>query len=185
MMGEVRMGVVMTRRRITAREFRQMAETGIFDEDDRIELLEGDRIELTPIGPRHAYTTRQLFRALAGVPGIVLDMGNPLLMPGDSEFYPDIVLLRPREDDYRELPNAEDALLVIEVSDSSPNYDCKVKAPLYARAGVPELWIVDVEHRCVWVHRDSIEGDYREVRRIEATQPLTVMAQPLETSSLF
>jgi Uma2 family endonuclease len=179
------MGAAMTRKRITAKEFRQMAEAGIFGEDDRIELLEGDLIEMTPIGPRHAHATRQLLRALAGVSEVVLDAGNPLLMPGDSEFYPDIVLLRPREDDYRALPRAEDALLVIEVSDSSLAYDRKVKAPLYARAGVPELWIVDVEHHCVWVYKDPIDGDYREVRRVEATEPLSVMGQALDAKSLF
>lgn len=179
------MGAVTTRKRITAREFRQMAETGIFDEDDRIELLEGELIAMTPIGPKHAHATRQLLRAFARLPQVVLDAGNPLLMPGDSEFYPDIVLLRPREDDYRELPHAEDALLVVEVADSSLEYDRKLKAPLYAQGGVVELWIVDLEHTCVWVHRDPLQGDYREVRRVERSETLSVMGQEIALDILF
>jgi Uma2 family endonuclease len=175
---------MMVRKHITAQTFRNMAEAGVFGEDERVELVRGELIEMTPIGPEHAYATRQLINQLAGIPNTILDVQNPLLMPGDTEFYPDLLVLKPRGDNYRSLPSAKDALLVIEVADTSLGYDRKIKTPLYAQGGTPELWIVDIRHRCVWVCRDPDGQSYRETRQVKHGN-LSFMGITIHVDDLF
>ena len=180
------MGAVVTRKRISAEEFRRMAEAGIFGEDERIELLDGDLIKMTPIGPRHAHAVRMLYRTLTLSLGerAFVDSQNPLLLLGDNEFYPDVVVLKPRAE-YRELPKASDVLLVIEVADSSLAYDRNMKGRVYAGSGVPEYWVVDLQNRCAWVHRQPTTDGYQEVFRAERHASLEVMSTPVPLDNLF
>ena len=124
-----------------------MGEAGVFAEGDRVELIEGELIQMSPIGSAHSGaingTTRALVRAVGDA--AIVSVQNPVRLGDHSEPEPDFLLLRPRPDDYRiRTPLAEDVLLLIEVADSSLRYDRAVKLPLYARHGIPEVWIVDL-----------------------------------------
>lgn len=146
-----------------------MGETGILGEDDRVELIEGEIVEMTAIGARHAACvnrfTRILSRELETRRGIVA-VQNPLVLGERSEPQPDVVVLRPRDDFYAAgHPGARDVLLLIEVMDTSQEYDRGVKLPLYAGHGVPEVWLVDLAAETVETYREP-QGDAYRIREI-------------------
>ena len=145
-----------------------MAEAGILGEDDRVELIEGEIVQMAPMGSRHAACIRRLealLSQLAGSPGIVSTQ-CPIRLDDDSEPEPDLALLKPREDFYsQEHPGPGDMLLVIEVSDTSAEYDTEVKLPLYARAGIPETWLVNLATGTVEVHAGSSSRGYSQTTR--------------------
>jgi Uma2 family endonuclease len=174
------MSIPLSRRLFTTLEFRTMVEAGVFHEDDRLELVDGEIVEMSPIGNRHATCVRKLIRFLQGVGDrALLDVQNPLGISDENDFYPDIVLLKPRPDVYSGgLPGASDALLVIEVADTTLRFDRSIKKPRYAAAGVPEYWIVDLEGSRVWVHRKPLEGDYGEVVEARPGEVLTPPGMP-------
>lgn len=159
----------MTRHRFSVEDFHRMVEAGILSQDDRVELLEGEVVELSPVGKRHAYTVNALVDLLSPLrERAVLSVQNPLPLPQNTEVYPDLALLKPPRSRYRDrLPEGDDALLVIEVAESSLDYDLKVKLPLYARAGVPEVWVVDLEGRRVHIFRKPEGGAYRVAETVE------------------
>jgi len=170
----------VSRRRFTVDEYHRMAEAGILHEDDRVELIEGEILEMAPIGGRHAACVNdsaKLFILRVGDRAVV-SIQNPVRLTSGSEPEPDLMLLRPPSDRYRErLPDAADVLLVIEVSDTTLPYDRGTKLPLYAAAGIPEVWIFDLERRRVLVHRHP-DGDlYREALVID-TGTITPLAFP-------
>ena len=135
------------KRRFTVDEYYAMARAGILSERDRVELIDGEIVTMTPIGPVHAAAVARATHALmrsAGERAIVW-VQNPIRLDAFSEPQPDLVLLRPREDFYRAAhPGPADVLLVIEIADSSLRYDRDVKASLYARHGIVEYWLVDL-----------------------------------------
>ncbi|GAA6754792.1 MAG: Uma2 family endonuclease [Thermus sp.] len=136
----------MVRHRFSAEDFHRMGEAGILPEDARVELVQGEVLEMSPVGKRHVYALNALLDLLAPLRGqVVLSVQNPLVLEPETEVYPDLVLLRPPREAYRNrLLEGKDALLVIEVAESSLDYDLRVKVPLYAQAGVPEVWAVDL-----------------------------------------
>lgn len=153
------------KRRFTVDEFHRMGEAGVLGEDDRVELIDGEVLTMTPIGPRHASCVRRLIALLSRLAAgaAIVDAQNPLPIGEFVEPQPDIVLLRPRPDFYRDAhPRPSDALLVIEVAESSADYDRTIKAPLYARGGIPELWIVNLHEQVVEVYRHPESGRYAE-----------------------
>jgi Uma2 family endonuclease len=157
------------RRRFTREEYHRMAEAGILREDDRVELIEGEIVLMTPIGRRHAACVAELNRLLVPAVGqrALLWPQNPITLPDESEPQPDIVLLRPRADRYlQDDAHPEDVLLLIEVADTSQRYDRRVKLPLYGRAGVPEVWIVDLPGEVVEVCRHPASSGYTQVERV-------------------
>lgn len=169
------------RRRFTLEEYRRMGEVGILHEDDRVELIHGEIIEMSPIGSRHAACVAVLTELLVRGVGdrAILWPQNPLTILPDSEPQPDIVLLARRPDFYREaIPQAGDVLLVIEVAESSIRYDRRVKRGLYAGAGVPEYWIVDLEGQRIEVYRSPAGEDYREAERRERGARVAPLAFP-------
>lgn len=146
-----------------------MADAGIFGEDDRLELLQGEIIEMTPIGPRHASCvttlTTQLGKRIGD--GARLSVQNPVQLDDETELYPDIALLKPRADSYRHrMPQAQDVLLLIEVADSTFKADQSIKIPRYARSGIAEVWLVDVAGRRVFVHTDPKPSGYEIMRQV-------------------
>ena len=161
----------ITRRKLDVAEYHRMAVAGILHEDDRVELIEGELVEMAPIGSPHSGTVNSLNRLLVRAAGdrAVVSVQNPVRLGDHSEPEPDFTLLRPRTDDYRlRTPEAADVLLLIEVADSSLRYDRTVKLPLYARHGVAEVWIVDLERRTVEVYREPAGDSYGAVSREEA-----------------
>jgi Uma2 family endonuclease len=170
------------RRRFDVTEFHRMAEVGIFAEDDRLELIDGEIIEMHAIGGPHIRAAIVLNRLLVLAAGerFIVSTQNALRLDTGSEPEPDLVLLRPRAADrLGELPPlAEDALLIVEVSNSSLRYDREIKLPLYARHGVPEVWIVDLAAGEIEVCRAPAEGAYTDIVRAGRGATVTPFALP-------
>lgn len=162
------MAVALRRRRFTVDEYHRMGEVGIFTAGERLELIEGEVVTMTPIGPRHAACVdrlTQLWTSRLGRRAIVRVQNPILLAKEDSEPQPDVTLLRPRADFYAGgHPTPSDVLLVVEVADSTLEVDRRVKVPLYGRAGVPESWLVDLDAERVEVYREPTADGYDEVR---------------------
>ncbi len=179
---EEAMAVTVRRRRFTLDEYHRMGEVGILHEDDRVELIEGEIIEMTPIGSLHAATVARihhLFSTRLGDRAVVWSQ-SPLLLPRfESEPQPDVILLAPRTDFYASaLPEPPDVRLLVEVADSSLAYDRRRKVPLYARAGVVEAWLVDLNGRRLEIHRRPAAGGYQDVRSPGRDEAFTALAFP-------
>ncbi|WP_298629063.1 Uma2 family endonuclease [uncultured Thermus sp.] len=177
----------MTRHRISLEEFHRMVEAGVFPEDLRLELVEGELLEMSPIGKRHAAKVARLTALFSPlVPHkAILFVQSPLGV-GDSELHPDLALLRPRADFYEDhLPQGHEAFLVVEVAETSLPYDLGVKVPLYAKAGIPEAWVVDLVGGRVLVHREPGEGGYKEVRALGPGETLAFMGVGIPAEELL
>lgn len=167
--------------RISVARYQKVVATGVLTKMDRIELIDGEMIDLAPIGPRHVAITNkltQIFVLGAGDSAMVSPSGSVNL--GDfSEPQPDVLVLRPRTDhDSEEIPEAADVLLLIEVSDTTLAYDQGKKRALYARYGISEYWIVDVEARCIHVHLEPAGSAYSQLRTLMIPDSLAVQALP-------
>ncbi|WP_448568479.1 Uma2 family endonuclease [Thermus sp.] len=128
-----------------------------------VELLEGEVYKMSPIGPKHAWKVAKLVRAFLEALGdrAVVWPQNPIRIPPHSEPQPDLAVLRPK--DYGEaLPTPEDILLLVEVADTSLDHDQNRKLPIYAQAGIPEVWILDLERSLLHAFRHPKEGVYTE-----------------------
>ncbi len=168
-----------------------MGETGILPPEARVELIEGEIIDMAPNGSPHAGTTDQLASILMAASGgrFLVRQQNPLRLDDFSEPVPDIALLRPRADRYKAShPGPADVFLLIEVASSSLRYDVETKAALYARHGIPELWIVDLVHEALLRFREVAEGGYARSDRPGLTEPVGIAALPdlgIDLSCLF
>jgi Uma2 family endonuclease len=156
-----------------------MGEAGIFNENDRVELINGEIFSMTPIGSPHAACVDRLTRLLVVAAGdrASVRVQNPIRLGADSEPQPDLTLLRPRPDFYaRAHPGPGDVLVVIEVADTTLAFDRAVKVPLYARAGIGEVWLVDLAGDAIEVYRQPAQGRYSDVTRLGRGQRLTCEA---------
>ncbi|WP_295435690.1 Uma2 family endonuclease [uncultured Thiodictyon sp.] len=179
------------RHAITVNEYFRMGETGVLGPDARVELIEGDLIDMPPIGPIHAGKTNRLNRLLTTAVGAqaIVSTQNPVVLGRLTAPQPDLALLRYR-DDYYELthPGPEDCLLLIEVSESSLAHDRRTKLPLYARFRIPEVWIIDCPGRHFDVHLDPEEGRYTRRLRVTDLSRVEIAALPgvvLDLRTLF
>lgn len=169
------------KRPFTADEYHGMAEAGILHEDDRVELIEGEILEMSPIGSRHAACVDRLNRLLnrSMTLDTIVRVQSPILLSEHSEPEPDLSLLRPREDFYSGgHPAPGDVLLLVEVAETSAEYDSTVKLPLYARAGIPEVWLVDLPAGTIEAHSRPVDGEYRETLRAKRGEHLTSKTVP-------
>jgi Uma2 family endonuclease len=180
------------RRRFTVKDYYKMAEAGILREDDRVELIEGEIVEMTPIGSQHARCADAINRLLVrGLdPDIaIVRVGEPIRLDPATEPQPDFAVVKPEESGYGERhPTPADVLLLIEVSDTSLRYDKDVKAELYARHGIPELWIVDVNTAVIEVLREPAGGTYQsrhEFTRDDLLSPQAVSSLEMRVSDIF
>ena len=169
--------------RLSVGDYHRMGEVGILGPELRTELIDGEIIEMPPIGHPHAGTVKYLANRLKETVGrgAVLSVQNPVWLDDYSEPLPDIALLRPRADDYRSAhPGPDDCLLVVEVADSSLAYDRDVKLPRYARAGISEVWLVDLTGRRLLIHRRPDAGRYAEATPVDdlAVVPIPLSAGP-------
>jgi Uma2 family endonuclease len=152
------------RHRITVDDYYRMAEVGVLAPDARVELIEGEIIDMAPISPEHASVVDQLTRLLikAADDSAIVRVQGSVRLSQLTEPEPDVAVLRPRPDFYRHAhPTGAEILLLVEVSDSTLRYDRDVKVPLYARYGVAEVWLVDLQHRCLLAYSGLAEGQYR------------------------
>ena len=156
-----------------------MAETGVLADDDRVELVGGEIIEMSPIGKRHAACVDRLTRLLSKLGDqLIVRVQGPIQVDQYSEFQPDFALLRSRNDFYASsLPLPNDILLVIEVADSTVEYDRLMKVPAYARAGIPESWLVDLPADRIELNAFPVNEQYsvtRSVSRGEGIESETI-----------
>lgn len=167
------------RYRLTSAIFHEMVEKGILSEDDRLELIEGELVTMSPIGPEHSGIVDQLAAILIKQLGdrAVVKVQGPLQLDESTEPQPDLILLEPRRDYYKHsLPRPIDVALVIEVADSSLAYDRAIKMPLYAGAGIPEAWIVNLIDRWIEVYRDPSPAGYTTMLKILAGKSISPRA---------
>jgi Uma2 family endonuclease len=178
---EVSMRDVATRRQFTVEEYYRMGEAGILRESERLELIEGEILTMVPIGPEHAASVDRLNRLWASrlVDRAIVRVQNPVRISPASELQPDLALLRPRPDFYRKShPEAADVLLLIEVADTTVEADRRVKIPLYAKAGIPESWLLDLPGNRVELFRQPGTDGYQHARLHSRGQFLTPEAFP-------
>lgn len=170
----------VTRRKFTVEEYHLLARAGILKEDDRVELLEGEIVEMSPIGSRHAACVDRLNRVFSRLgERTIVRVQSPLRLGDLAEPQPDLALLRPRSDFYATAhPGPEDVLLVVEVAETSSDYDRQIKIPFYARWGIPEAWLVDLEQDHVEVYRDPSPDGYRDVRVVTRSEALAPAVSP-------
>jgi len=175
------MAAQLLRRRFTVDEYHRMGQAGILGEDDRLELLEGEIVEMAPIGSRHQAAVDRLTRLFSGrvADAATVRVQGPVRLGGDSEPQPDVTLLRFRPDFYASAhPGPQDVLLLVEVSDTSTEYDREVKVPLYARHGIAEVWLVGVEAGVVEVYRGPTGQGYQEISQLGRGRELSPVAFP-------
>jgi Uma2 family endonuclease len=165
------------RHAITVDEYMRMGQAQVFGHQARLELMDGEIVEMPPIGSAHAAVVCTLDTLLREVaPGAMVRVQSPLALGERSAPQPDVMLLRPRADRYyNSHPKAADALLVVEVADTTLEYDLEVKRPLYARAGVVESWIVAIDRRELHMFREP-ELDYSIHRVLMASDKAGVAA---------
>lgn len=171
--------VAPRRRRFTVAEFERMGEIGIFTEDDRVELIAGVIVDMSPADGRHIAAVNRLNQRLGRQIGaeMLVSMQNPVVLSDDSEPQPDIAILRDRL--YDVVPTVEDIFLVIEVADSTLAYDRDVKLPLlYAPAGIPESWLFDLVNTRLERHSEPGPDGYRLVARAGRGESLTSTVLP-------
>lgn len=182
---------LLQRHRLTISDYHRMGEAGILHEDSRVELIEGELIDMAPIGSQHAGTVKQLSRLfnLAVGQAAIISTQDPLILDKHSEPQPDIMLLRPRGDFYKSShPRPDDVLLIIEVADTSLQYDRHIKIPLYAQHSIPEVWLVDLVNKTLTLFRSPSEHDYREVitpPSLDVVSPKLLCTVKLDLSVLF
>jgi Uma2 family endonuclease len=169
------------RHRLTVDDYYRMAEVGILDPDARVELIDGEIIDMVPPGSPHAatvtYLTHVLMSAVAN--RALVRVQNPVRLSRYSEPQPDLALLRRRDDYYRERhPQSDDVLLIVEVAATSLRYDRKKKVPLYERHGIPEMWLVDLGGRRFVRYRAPRQGSYTLIDEPDIGMPLEVSTIP-------
>jgi len=185
------MQVEVTKKLFTVDEYYRMAATGILGPEDRVELIEGEIIQMSPIGDRHAgnvnRATELFVTSFKG--RAVVSVQNPIQLSDYTEPEPDVVLLKPRTDHYSSKKVwAGDALLVVEVSDTTLRYDRNVKLPLYAAAGVPEVWIENLRADELLVYRNPTGKAYSEslvLHRGDSVSPVAFPDVTFEVDALL
>ncbi|MDG4597027.1 MAG: Uma2 family endonuclease [Candidatus Contendobacter sp.] len=178
------------RHRWTVAEYHRMGEVGLLHEDSRVELIDGEIVEMAPIGSSHGGNVNRFIRLFSKVVGdkAIIAAQNPVVLSGYAEPQPDLAILRWRADDYEQSnPHPEDVLLLIEVSDSTLRYDRDVKIPLYAKNGIPEVWLLDIQNRQLEIYREPINGIYqqRDCRRAGQIAPILCPDAAIDLAELF
>jgi Uma2 family endonuclease len=162
--------------RWTVADVERMVGSGLLIETDRVELIEGELIDMAPIGSRHANFVDVIAQILVRrlPPGYRVRVQNPIRLGELSEPQPDLAVVRDRS--YAAAhPEAADVLLLIEVADTTLEFDRDVKLPLYARHGIPESWLIDVGARQLSIHREPAEGEYRRIHRPTSGETLQLL----------
>jgi Uma2 family endonuclease len=175
------MTVQILRKKFTVGQYRQMIESGILTDRDRVELLQGEIIEMSPVGRQHAACVDQLTEllVLALSSKAIIRVQNPIRLSNTSEPQPELTVLQRRTGFYRDRhPQPKDVFAVVEVSDTTVEFDRTVKIPLYAQEEIPEAWIVDLKAQTVEVYREPSAEGYLEVQTFHRGQSLRFQSLP-------
>lgn len=158
-----------------------MADAGILGPDDRVELIDGEVVEMSPIGSRHAASVSRLNKLFTDLAGdrVIVRVQDPVRLSDLSEPQPNLALLKPRDDFYASgHPTPADVYLLVEVADSSLGFDQSVKLPLYALSGIPEVWIVDLPMNVLTSYRTPDGGNYTHISRLQGEDEATILLLP-------
>jgi Uma2 family endonuclease len=175
------MSVQIVRRHFNVTEYYRMAAAGVLSENDRVELIEGEIVEMNPIGSRHAACVGRLTEFLGRLVGgeAIVWVQNPVQVNDYSEPLPDVTLLKRRDDFYAQAnPQPSDVLLIIEVADSSVEYDRDIKVPLYAGAAIPEVWLVNLPQETIEIYTQPVGDAYREIHLVKRAESLASKSIP-------
>ncbi len=175
------MGIALNKHHFTVADFNFLSDGGKFKPDDRLELIEGEIYEMSPIGSLHArcvnFLNSVLTKILAGES--IVSVQNPVIVNDFNQPQPDLAVLRRQEDFYKDsLPAATDVLIVIEVSDSSVQLDRNVKFPKYASAKIPEAWLIDLVADRIEVHFGPKDETYGTVKIYQRGEEITSETMP-------
>jgi len=169
------------RARISADRYQKMVATGVLTKYDRVELIDGEMIDMAPIGTLHSAVTARLTKlfVLSAGDSAIVSPGGSIRLGDHSVPQPDLMLLKPREDFYSgQIPTASDVLLVMEVSDSSLAFDQSTKRALYGRLGVAEYWVIDLPGQRVHVYGEPSAQGYAQVMEYASTDVVSPRALP-------
>ena len=168
-------------RKFTAQEYHLMAEVGILTPEDKVELIQGEIITMSPVGLKHAATIKR-FNSLLTYQlqnQAIIGVQDPIQLDNLSEPQPDISLLKMRSDFYESsIPTAQDILALIEVSDSTIKYDLEVKLPLYGSNNIPEIWLVNLNDQSLTIYRNPEKGYYQNQQILGSHQTASFLAFP-------
>lgn len=175
-----------TRYRFTTQEYERMGEIGILGEDDRVELINGEIIQMSALGNKHVRCVNRINRLL--VPALseqaIVSIQNPVVIPEHNEPEPDVAVLKPEAENRDSNPMSEDVLVLIEVSDTTLAYDRDVKLPIYARAGIPETLIADLNGQVVVRHTEPDDQGYRATKTFRRGDSIEFTMLPSLTISV-
>ena len=175
------MAVQILRKKFTVGQYHQMIESGILTDRDRVELIKGEIIEMSPVGRRHAACVDRLTElfVLRLASKVIVRTQNPIRLSDDSEPQPDLALLR-RRNDFYEMghPQPEDIFLVIEVSDTTADFDREIKIPTYAQEGITEAWLVDLDAQVIEIYQQPTAASYQSKQQLHRGQTITVPGFP-------
>ena len=163
--------------RITVDEYYRMAEVGLLAPDARVELIEGVIIDMAPIGELHAVIVDRLARVFFGTLGnrAIVRCQGPVRLSNYTEPEPDFAILKPRKDEYRRgHPRGPDTLLAVEVSDTTLRFDLRTKLPIYARHGIAQVWVADVNRSGLHVCRRRTDIGYSDIEFVESPGRLSI-----------
>lgn len=179
------MAVTLERHPIDTDAYHRMIETGILTEDDQVELIHGEIIMKPPVGRLHTATVDRISNLLYSVINdeSIVRVRSPIVVPTDSEPEPDITLLKPRADFYADqAARPDDVLLVIEVAHTTWDTDYEIKRPLYASAGIPELWLVNINKHEIEVHRTPAPGTYKSINILQSGDTVALPVPGVEVT---
>src|SRR2546425_9806497 len=183
--------LVQAQHRFSVTDYYRMAETGVLKPGDRVELLDGKIIDMSPIGPLHSGAVNRLIRLFGKMAGgrWLVSAQNPVHLDEFSEPQPDLMLLKPAADDYTSRhPHPDDVLLLVEVADTTLAFDREEKLPIYARAGISEVWILNLPARQIEIYREPHFAGYASnliVKPGEKASPLAFPEVELPVSELL
>ena len=185
------MAIEVSRRLFTVHEYHRMVDAGILHEDDRVELIRGEIVAMSPIGPPHNAAILRATQSLVRLVGdrALVGVQGSIRLDEYDEPQPDVYLLRPKEDYYASgHAGPSDILLIIEMADSSLKYDQTIKKDLYAETGVPEYWIADIANDCLMAYSDIRRNVYQTVRQFvrgDSLAPILLPDCSISVSSLL
>jgi len=184
------MAVTLAKRLISVVEYYKMAEVGILQPEDKIELLNGEIIKMSPIGSLHAGYVNIIDELLSDALSkkVHINIQSPVRLGAFSEPEPDLLILKRRKDHYlTRLPRPEDVYLLIEVADSTLEKDREVKVPLYAKANISEYWILNIPDKQLEIYRNPVDGKYQNQVIIKGKESVIfeVFDVSIKTSDIF
>ena len=182
--------MTITKHKFSSQQYHLMAEAGVFDRirEQRLELIKGEIIQMSPIGRKHCACIARLQKKFEQVLGenIIVWTQSSIRLGDTSEPQPDLTLLKFRHDFYAEgLPTPEDILLIVEVADSTISYDRDLKMPLYAESGIPEAWLVDVNARTITRYTEPSAKGYKSSQRLDINDSILCLDKEIAATDIF